>query len=85
MEHDTNDNNIAINWNTIIGQEARSIDDNADLGKIQLLSWSYILGSASPFIYDCPRYSCIIYLIKILFMSNNDPPNMPASVQGKDT
>src|ERR671932_277338 len=33
-ETDTN-NNIAINWNNIVGQEARSIDDNADLGKVQ--------------------------------------------------
>jgi hypothetical protein len=24
-----------INWNNIVGQEARSIDDNADLGKVQ--------------------------------------------------
>ena len=35
MEHDTNSTNIAINWSTIVGREARSIDDNADLGKIQ--------------------------------------------------
>ena len=35
MEDDAIDNNIAINWNNIVGQEARSPDDNADLGKIQ--------------------------------------------------
>jgi hypothetical protein len=33
MEGDAN-NNIVINWNNIVGQEARSID-NADLGKIR--------------------------------------------------
>src|SRR5919199_3153820 len=39
---DTN-NNIAINWNNIVGQEARSIDDNADLGKIQGLFEPFIV------------------------------------------
>jgi hypothetical protein len=34
MEDDAN-TNIAINWNNIVGQEARSPDDNADLGRIQ--------------------------------------------------
>jgi hypothetical protein len=33
MEGDVN-NNIAINWNNIVGQEARSVD-NGDLGKVQ--------------------------------------------------
>src|SRR5919205_156003 len=32
-----------INWNNIIGQEARGIDDNADLGKIQGLFEPYIV------------------------------------------
>ena len=36
-------NNIVINWNAIIGQEARSIDDNADLGKIQGLFEPFIV------------------------------------------
>jgi hypothetical protein len=46
MEHNNNtdiNNNIAINWNTIIGQEARSVDDNADLGKIQGLFEPFIV------------------------------------------
>jgi hypothetical protein len=34
MEGEANDNNVGINWNKIVGQEARSID-NANLGKIQ--------------------------------------------------
>src|ERR671932_407339 len=41
-ETDTN-NNIAINWNNIVGQEARSIDDNADLGKVQGLFEPFIV------------------------------------------
>src|ERR671933_2502758 len=40
MEGDTN--NIVINWNSIVGQEARSID-NADLGKIQGLFEPFIV------------------------------------------
>ena len=32
-----------INWNNIVGQEARSIDDNADLGKIQGLFEPFIV------------------------------------------
>jgi hypothetical protein len=40
MEGDTN--NIVINWNNIVGQEARSID-NADLGKIQGLFEPFIV------------------------------------------
>src|SRR5919202_5548885 len=43
MEDDANNTNIAINWNTIIGQEARSIDDNADLGKVQGLFEPFIV------------------------------------------
>jgi hypothetical protein len=46
MERDNNDNtnsnNITINWNNIIGQEARSID-NADLGKVQGLFEPFIV------------------------------------------
>ena len=46
MERDNNDNtnsnNITINWNNIIGQEARSID-NANLGKIQGLFEPFIV------------------------------------------
>jgi hypothetical protein len=41
MEDDAN-NNIAINWNNIVGQEARSID-NAGLGKIQGLFEPFIV------------------------------------------
>jgi hypothetical protein len=43
MKDDANNNNIVINWNTIIGQEARSMDDNADLGKIQGLFEPFIV------------------------------------------
>ena len=43
MEDDTNDTNIVINWNNIVGQEARSIDDNADLGKVQGLFEPFIV------------------------------------------
>ena len=32
-----------INWNNIVGQEARSIDDNADLGKVQGLFEPFIV------------------------------------------
>jgi hypothetical protein len=42
MEGEDDNNNIVINWNNIVGQEARSMD-NADLGKIQgLLSRSLL-------------------------------------------
>jgi hypothetical protein len=41
MEDDAN-TNIDINWNTIMDQEARSID-NADLGKIQGLFEPFIV------------------------------------------
>jgi hypothetical protein len=41
MEDQAN-NNIVINWNNIVGQEARSID-NADLGKIQGLFEPFIV------------------------------------------
>jgi hypothetical protein len=40
MEGDVN-NNIAINWNNIVGQEARSVD-NADFGKVQGLFEPFI-------------------------------------------
>jgi hypothetical protein len=40
MEGDAN--NIVINWNNIVGQEARSIDD-VDLGKIQGLFEPFIV------------------------------------------
>jgi hypothetical protein len=42
MEGEANNNNIAINWNNIVGQEARSID-NSDLGKIQGLFEPFIV------------------------------------------
>jgi hypothetical protein len=41
MEGETN-NNIVINWNNIVGHEARSID-NADLGKVQGLFEPFIV------------------------------------------
>jgi hypothetical protein len=41
MEDDANIN-IVINWNNIVGQEARSID-NADLGKVQGLFGPFII------------------------------------------
>ena len=41
MEDDANIN-IVINWNNIVGQEARSID-NADLGKVQGLFQPFIV------------------------------------------
>ena len=45
MEEDAN-TNIAINWNTIIGQEARSIDDNAAFGRVQGLFEPFIVTEA---------------------------------------
>jgi hypothetical protein len=43
MEDDANNsNNIVINWNNIVGQEARSID-NSNLGKIQGLFEPFIV------------------------------------------
>ena len=41
MEGEVN-NNIVINWNNIVGQEARSMD-NADLGKVQGLFEPFIV------------------------------------------
>jgi hypothetical protein len=42
MEGEAGHNNIVTNWNNIVGQEARSMN-NADLGKIQGLFEPFIV------------------------------------------
>ena len=42
MQNDK-DNNTSLNWNYIVNQEARSVDDNADLGKIKGLFDQFIV------------------------------------------
>src|ERR687885_421077 len=66
---DTN-NNIAINWNNIVGQEARSIDDNADLGKIQGLFEPFIVtdrGTINKEKFYIPKSLIIRYNDEILY------------------
>src|SRR5919202_640142 len=70
MEDDANNTNIAINWNTIIGQEARSIDDNADLGKIQGLFEPFIVterGTINKEKFYIPKSLIIRYNDEILY------------------
>ncbi|HYY49902.1 MAG TPA: hypothetical protein VE643_03455 [Nitrososphaeraceae archaeon] len=68
-ETDTN-NNIAINWNNIVGQEARSIDDNADLGKVQGLFEPFIVterGTINKEKFYIPKSLIKRYTDEILF------------------
>ena len=67
MEGDTND--IAINWNSIVGQEARSID-NADLGKIQGLFEPFIVterGTINKEKFYIPKSLIVRYNDEILY------------------
>jgi hypothetical protein len=69
MEDDAN-TNIAINWNNIVGQEARSIDDNADLGKIQGLFEPFIVterGTINKEKFYIPKSLIIRYNDEILY------------------
>lgn len=43
MQNDKDNNNTSINWNYIVNQEARTIDDDADLGKIKGLFDQFIV------------------------------------------
>src|ERR671933_2118394 len=68
-ESDTN-NNITINWNNIVGQEARSIDDNADLGKVQGLFEPFIVterGTINKEKFYIPKSLIKRYTDEILF------------------
>src|ERR687885_422829 len=70
MEDDAIDNNIAINWNNIVGQEARSIDDNADLGKVQGLFEPFIVterGTINKEKFYIPKSLIKRYTDEILF------------------
>ena len=67
MEGDTN--NIVINWNNIVGQEARSID-NADLGKIQGLFEPFIVterGTINKERFYIPKSLIIRYSDEMLY------------------
>ena len=69
MEDDAN-TNIAINWNNIVGQEARSPDDNADLGKIQGLFEPFIVterGTINKEKFYIPKSLIIRYNDEILY------------------
>src|ERR687886_2909971 len=62
-------NNIVINWNAIIGQEARSVDD-ADLGKIQGLFEPFIVtvrGTINKEKFYIPKSLIKRYTDEILF------------------
>ena len=62
-------NNIVINWNAIIGQEARSVDD-ADLGKIQGLFEPFIVtvrGTINKEKFYIPKSLIIRYNDEILY------------------
>ena len=68
MEGEVN-NNIAINWNNIVGQEARSID-NADLGKVQGLFEPFIVtekGTINKEKFYIPKSVIKRYTDEILF------------------
>ena len=59
-----------INWNNIVGQEARSIDDNADLGKVQGLFEPYIVtekGAINKEKFYIPKSLIKRYTDEILF------------------
>src|SRR5919199_4826367 len=62
-------NNIVINWNAIIGQEARSVD-NADLGKIQGLFEPFIVterGTINKEKFYIPKSLIVRYNDEILY------------------
>jgi hypothetical protein len=66
-EIDATDN---INWNTIVGQEARSINDNADLGKVQGLFEPFIVterGTINKEKFYIPKSLIERYTDEILF------------------
>src|ERR671932_2725020 len=77
MEQDNNNNkdnidsnNVVVNWNTIVGQEARSIDDNADLGKVQGLFEPFIVterGTINKEKFYIPKSLIKRYTEEILF------------------
>src|ERR671932_1439344 len=70
MEGETDTNNdIDINWNNIVGQEARSID-NADLGKVQGLFEPFIVterGTINKEKFYIPKFVIKRYTDEILF------------------
>ena len=43
MQSDKDNNNTSVNWNYIVNQEARTVDDDADLGKIKGLFDQFIV------------------------------------------
>jgi len=68
MEGEVN-NNIVINWNNIVGQEARSMD-NADLGKVQGLFEPFIVterGTINKEKFYIPKSLIRRYTDEILF------------------
>jgi hypothetical protein len=69
MEDGANNNDIAINWNNILGQEGRSID-NADLGKVQGLFEPFIVterGTINKEKFYIPKSLIKRYIDEILF------------------
>jgi hypothetical protein len=69
MEDGANNNDIAINWNNILGQEGRSID-NADLGKVQGLFEPFIVterGTINKEKFYIPKSLIIRYNEEILY------------------
>src|SRR5919199_6362687 len=71
MEDDANNNNnnIDINWNNIVGQQARSID-NADLGRIQGLFEPFIVterGTINKETFYIPKSLIVRYNEEILY------------------
>jgi hypothetical protein len=70
MEGETDtDSNIAINWNNIVGQEARSVD-NADLGRVQGLFEPFIVterGTINKEKFYIPKSVIKRYTDEILF------------------
>lgn len=43
MQNDNENNNTSVNWNYIVNQEARTVDNDADLGKIKGLFDQFIV------------------------------------------
>jgi hypothetical protein len=69
MEDDANNTDIAINWNNIVGQKARSID-NADLGKVQGLFEPFIVterGTINEEKFYIPKSLIVEYNDEILY------------------
>jgi hypothetical protein len=69
MEGEADNNNIVTNWNNIVGQEARSMD-NADLGKVQGLFEPFIVtekGTINKEKFYIPKSLIIRYNDEILY------------------